>query len=450
MSERRAHLALQILALVAAAPLGAIQITDVVHLEDGSAVAGIIVEQEPGRSVTLATPDGGTVTVPMQSIRSIEKKILEQEQVLQQTDVVYLQDGVIFSGTIVEQVPGHSLTLELSNGKLLLFAETEVWKIAKKPILPALVESSSSSGSRHEKWRIELQIELARERSAEAGAQAAKDQGVAEGLERLEEEIQALQEEQQTIEQRLAESESQKLQVRAELVPLHAQMAASLEELRQQITACSLPEIQDSAQAKCGELDARLAELLRRIESVLSEAPENSQLAEMRNDTQTARIKALVRANLWHRSKYEDFIAAGVAELQPSDRMLVYQETRLTRPTRFAARNLIPVLSGGSWKQRDYLGATISTGAMFTGTVLFGAGAFPEFNPNGGVSGLALSPIGWTGVGVLAAGYICSSVEPYIYALRSNRRLAEALRLADLGRTSRGARRSHRGDGTGE
>jgi hypothetical protein len=454
MSIRHARLTLRVLALITAAPLGAIQTTDVIHLKDGGALAGIIVEQEPGRSVTLATADGQTVTLPLQSIRSIEKKIPEQEQIVQHTDVVYLQDGVIFSGTIVEQIPGHSLTLELTNGKLLHLAENDVWKISMKQIFPGRADSKSTSSSRHEKWKIELQIELARERSAKTKGNVAEDQGIAEDRERLEEEIQALQEEQQDIENMLAEGESQKQQVRAELGTLQAQTAASLEKLRKQIAACNSPEIHDSAQARCSELDARLAEMFRRIESVLTEAPENSQLTEMRMDAGTAQINALVRSNQWRSSKYRNYIADGVEELRPEDRMQIYQETRQTRPTRFAVRNIIPVLSAGSWKQGDNLGATISTGVMFVGTALF-VGAFPLFGLSGGGGRLDLTPdeitpAGWTGVGLIAAGYIFSLIEPYWYALRSNRRLAEALRISDQGRISRGDRRDRRRDEAGE
>ena len=50
-------------------------------------------------------------------------------------DVVYLRNGSIIRGTIIEQVPNESLTIETADRSLFVFAIDEVERISREPII---------------------------------------------------------------------------------------------------------------------------------------------------------------------------------------------------------------------------------------------------------------------------------------------------------------------------
>jgi len=54
-------------------------------------------------------------------------------------DVVYLKNGSIIRGTIVEQVPGESLKIETKDGSIFVFTVDEIDRIAKEEIKGAIL-----------------------------------------------------------------------------------------------------------------------------------------------------------------------------------------------------------------------------------------------------------------------------------------------------------------------
>ena len=56
-------------------------------------------------------------------------------------DVVYLKDGTIVRGTIIEQIPGESLKIQTQGGSMFLYALEEIAKIVKEPVLEPEVEA---------------------------------------------------------------------------------------------------------------------------------------------------------------------------------------------------------------------------------------------------------------------------------------------------------------------
>ena len=50
-------------------------------------------------------------------------------------DVVYLKDGTIIRGTIIEQIPGESLKIQTQGGSMFLYTLEEIAKIVKEPML---------------------------------------------------------------------------------------------------------------------------------------------------------------------------------------------------------------------------------------------------------------------------------------------------------------------------
>jgi len=61
-------------------------------------------------------------------------------------DVVYLKNGSIIRGTIIEQVPNVSLKIETADKSVMVYKMDEIEKISKEPILNTNPKSGSSSG----------------------------------------------------------------------------------------------------------------------------------------------------------------------------------------------------------------------------------------------------------------------------------------------------------------
>jgi TM2 domain-containing membrane protein YozV len=56
-------------------------------------------------------------------------------------DVVYLKNGSVLRGTIIEQVPNQSLKIQLSDGSIFVYQFSEIDKIAKEPVLKSAKQS---------------------------------------------------------------------------------------------------------------------------------------------------------------------------------------------------------------------------------------------------------------------------------------------------------------------
>ena len=56
-------------------------------------------------------------------------------------DVVYLKDGTIVRGIIIEQIPGESLKIQTQGGSVFLYTLDEIAKIVKEPVLEPEVKA---------------------------------------------------------------------------------------------------------------------------------------------------------------------------------------------------------------------------------------------------------------------------------------------------------------------
>jgi hypothetical protein len=114
-------------------------------------------------------------------------------------DVVFLRDGVIFRGTIVEQVLGERIILQTENDYLLSLHLEEIWKIVKEKRLAEGIEKvEEEKPNVIDDLKSQLQILLV------SGAETQKREYGAEDIEveqnRLEEEIARLKDEIEGIE----------------------------------------------------------------------------------------------------------------------------------------------------------------------------------------------------------------------------------------------------------
>lgn len=61
----------------------------------------------------------------------------------QWTDVVYLKNGSIIRGTVIEQTPGQSLKVQTSDGSIFVYEMAEVEKITKEQVSSSVVKSQN-------------------------------------------------------------------------------------------------------------------------------------------------------------------------------------------------------------------------------------------------------------------------------------------------------------------
>ncbi len=64
-------------------------------------------------------------------------------------EVIYLKNGSVIHGTIIEQVPGVSYKIETKSGDIFAFKAGEVEKIAKEPVTPARAAAGAEGWGRN-------------------------------------------------------------------------------------------------------------------------------------------------------------------------------------------------------------------------------------------------------------------------------------------------------------
>ena len=57
------------------------------------------------------------------------------QQIQQMEDVVYLKNGGLIRGTIIEQIPGESLKIQTRDGNVFVYTMDEIAKISKEPVM---------------------------------------------------------------------------------------------------------------------------------------------------------------------------------------------------------------------------------------------------------------------------------------------------------------------------
>ena len=110
-------------------PLTAQTATDIIYLKNGSIIKGTITEEVMGEGVKLETKDGNIFVFKMEEI----EKITKDPAAIGQTpsEVVYLKNGSIIKGTVIEQVVGEDIKIQTSDGNILVYKMEEVDKITK-------------------------------------------------------------------------------------------------------------------------------------------------------------------------------------------------------------------------------------------------------------------------------------------------------------------------------
>jgi hypothetical protein len=402
---------------------------DVLILKDGTSYRGVIVEQVPGETLRLETTGGTRMTFSWDEIDTLEReKWPEGRLKIYYLDVVFLKSGIIFPGTIVEQVPGETLTLEAANGKEIVIAMDEIWKIVREKRLRGEEAPPEEERERMERFRIALDLQLAR------GGGGEKPAGGSESAGGLEEEIERLEEEMADLDREPEEAEdAEREALEEELASLREALDAARSARDQEAPSSGQSELQQTGEIlqilieelleiakgmwtdelvpgsqdykqEISVLQARLTDSTRKLleiaageaasgaepaagalkEELRELVPEVRSVARLRRQediaaTRTALVPILKRPD-WNRPALRSTIERMAASLPEDNRREVYAQSRSRGAFKGFAFNLLP--SGlGSMLQRDWLGTGLAYGIAGVGIGIWGlemAGVFPN------------------------------------------------------------------------
>jgi len=417
---------------------------EVVYLEDGTTHRGLILELAPGGEVRLESLAGRQLVLPEAEVLRIEREPLPPgSPAVVCTDVVFLKDGVIFRGLVVEHAPGVSMTLQADNGVRLVFAMDEIWKIGRdrRFVSQAREEQGPPENRDVTTLRLQLQLQIASaklpgEQSEAQGGKPHRDQDGGGTLD-LEDEVERLKDEITAIEDRQEEeSRAQADQSAAELQQVVGDLIDRVDQLLAQgaLGEAARTEIADLE----GQLQTMSSAYLRssqeaRAHSSLEACQQEQAALEARNDA--ADILTLVSREAWKSWPSRLEVAQRAGSLKAEELQALYESSRRStgQVVGDSAKNLLlPGLALGSWQQGDRLGGLISGGACLAGLVLLGFGLDVESDP--GAQSLfadnvavSLNAIGYVALTLWGGGYGFSLVRPAWYAHQSNRQLHELL-----------------------
>ena len=407
-------------------PAAAIPLLDVLFLSDGSSVIGVIVEEEPGKSLVLENEDGELLEYRFKDIERIEKLFVDEEPLIQNRDVVYLNDGVMFRGTIVGRIPEKEIRLELEDGQLLDFRMDEVFKIGKEQVATGVVKKAVIKPKKAEKERVEIQIQIAlnqlqlkQDRLKESTKDSEK-QSLQDEVDRLKNEIDQMEEQQETVEAEAAEEEDSFAEVESELGELRTELLAAAEGLEERIAACESPQVKERLEAKHEELQRNIAEVLQRAEVIALVEQPDPRIEAIELQEEATDALAIMQNRLWDKPEYEAQWRTLVAELPFKERQKIYREVREIFPLGPMLWNVVPFAFIGSWKQEDYFGGAVGLGLEAVGLSIW------IYETASGADSTALLQLGgYFFLGAWAFGII----EPLLFRSWYNGKLRDALEL---------------------
>ncbi len=465
------------------------QYLDVLVLKDGMSFKGVVIEQIPGSAVRLETLNESVLTFTYDEIEKIIKEPRsEQEMAVRYIDVVLLKSGVIFKGNIIEQVPGESINLEASNGKVITFHDPEIWKIVKERQFMADEAAAAKENQRMETMRATLKVSISLGRSGRTGAgdssgvQREQD-SLKEDISRLEEEMEARETEQEAAE---AETDEEKEALAAEIAAIREELESLAREAEEQekppdpaarelaaveeILRALLDEIVESTKGmwttetggvtggyreEIPALKTGLQDLVGRTVALAGRpaAGGGEEIAALKSDLQTlvSEVRDLSRqrrqediaatqfllGNLfssgeWRRLKNLDRVETLAASLTEEERRQVYRDTKKTDQQKAFLLNLIPLAAAGSWSQGDKAGALTSLAVTLGGVGVMGVQQLTKSSYDEGL-GAGLKEIeGKIAAGLVLGAYAYQLIRPFLYTNAENTRRREILNLTLL------------------
>jgi hypothetical protein len=433
------------------------QTIDVVYLKDGTTLRGLIIEQEAGVSVKLASADGIVWTLEDGEIDLIEKEPAPEPLAVQYSDVLLLKDGVLFRGSVEEQRPGDSVDLRTSTGALLRIPVEDVWAFVKrKQVVGVASAPAPAVDTETEPLRIRLQIEIASRPLAQvagAGALEAGESGeTGESESTLEEEIDTLERERDNADHQALDeerdSERRDLQTLDEdISDLLDQLLADLQECGQQggvgqaDSAPRLVAYKPSAVAEASTaagFASQYTDLLGgMVDKTLEKIPTDAvitTLARQAEDSRALQNLLFVPSRLARRLEL-DRIRVLASRLPIEERQRLYEMNQRRDALKGALLNAIPFTFAGSWSQGDSLSGGLGI-AVFVASVAVDITMAVQFaNPTAiqtpwGWATLQHDPATWNfwvAPACYLATYAVGIIMPPLRANEWNEALAKAL-----------------------
>lgn len=444
MDMSKAGMALFVLAALVSSPLSAdSRYRDVLTTVDGTTYVGAIIEQTPGEELVVETPDGELLTLSISEISSMEKQAIPPgEPAPEYTDVVFLTDGVIFRGTLIEQVLGESVELETENGGVLAVDMEDVWKLAREKKVAEEAESKARD-RRIRELELDLQINIVMDRSLvdsvleteeEKRTPSRDSDEQRDRQERLEEELEWLREELGSVDQeKKEEKEAETQQKGRDLQDMAEEMLRIVNEaLQVEALADEERQMLERAAADIG----RLVDEFVRDTAVLRDPEPDFALQDAAEQVvvqeSTSELEALCRSGDWRKSSRIEDVKAMARNLDEDEKQELYRDHRKRGAVVAVLQNAMPILAAGSWKQKDLVGALACNAASIAGLVLLGFGfdVTPSAveGPLGNIS-VRLNALGYAGIGLAGGAYVFSLIRPVLYAAGWNTDLSEALDL---------------------
>jgi hypothetical protein len=449
--------ALALFLLLAAGPaFGELQTIDVVYLKDGTTLQGLIIEQEAGVSVKLASADGIVWTLEDGEIDLIDKEPSPHPLAVQYTDVVMLKDGVLFRGTVVEQRPGESVDLRTSAGALLRIPVDDVWAFVKRKQVAGVASAAAPAVDKElEPLRIRLQIQLASRQLATTGGPASAGAGGSRAGgsgSTLEEEIDTLEQERDNADYRARDeerdSERQAIEtLDKDISDLLDKLLADLQECGRQggvgqagsapLLVVYQPSFVAEA-ATAADIASRYTSLLGgMVDATLDRIPTDEVVAALDRRAKDSRsLQRLLRGPSQLPRRLElDRIRPLVARLPVEERQRLYHMNKSKDAQKTALLNLIPFTFAGSWSAGDALTGGIGFGMLaasfFIDYVMFSINASPTVvQTASGWEYLRIDPATWNfwlAPACYAATYAFGFIMPPLRANAWNTALAKAL-----------------------
>jgi hypothetical protein len=419
--------------LFSAGSVAALQLLDVLFLKDGTSVSGVIMEEEPGKSLVLETEDGELLEFRFRDVERIEKLFVDEEPLIQNRDVVYLKDGVVFRGTIVGRVPEKEIRLELEDGQLLDFRMNEIFKIGKEQVATGVVKRVVLKPKKEEKERIQIQIQIAmdqldlKQQKLKQGGESVDIEELRGEVDRLKDEIEEMEEQGEVVEKEAAEEEARFAEIEGELGELRDQLLAAAEGLEGRIAACESPQVRQRLEARYADLQRSIDEMLQRAEVIALVEQPDPRVEEIKMQAKATEVRALAQNRLWDKPDYEEQWDALVAELPFEQRREIFRDARKSDSLGKALLNAIPFVGLGSWRQKDYLGGTIVVTTAVAG--LAALLVYDMYYFDTPQNNFFLDNLDYIGGVVALAGYVFGIIEPFFFNAKHNQSLREALEL---------------------
>ena len=111
-------------------------VLDVLTLEDETVLKGVIIEQTYGSSVKIKTIDKGVIVCDLTDIKNVMREAYDQSKdIFMQSafmDVIHLKNGSSIKGIIIQQVPGKEISIETIGNSRFIQEYADVVKLTKE------------------------------------------------------------------------------------------------------------------------------------------------------------------------------------------------------------------------------------------------------------------------------------------------------------------------------